>query len=344
MKNIGYISALLLSLCIASCSRENIAPLNLKVLGSNVLFTADGGVGSIQVASSGKISAISDRDWCTVVSDENIVTVTVTKNPGMEGRTAAVTISSDGAESVVPVTQEGCAILYDASELGQNLPYEGGNVTVKLKCNALPQIDIPDEAKSWLSYRLNKSSGTLTFTLLPSVDDLPRGAAVTVSSGGRSIVYHIGSYEREDVAGSWNLSVVNTYGKTQSNIAQVVPDAKDKNLFRLKGLVSYGIDLPLTYKGGVLKAMAGIFLGVNGAYSIYSAVLTKNGLLNWNPICSYNAYPSSVDGKFALVFGDSGTMEGDNINGIAYWAFKGTPSPANSVGYMELFYHLVLTK
>lgn len=61
---------------------------------------------TITATSTGVVTAKSSASWCTVTVASKVVTAKVTANSGGE-RAAEITVSADGKETIVPVTQAG---------------------------------------------------------------------------------------------------------------------------------------------------------------------------------------------------------------------------------------------
>lgn len=343
MKKIINTFVILCCILLASCSDDRESDISeLKIISSDVSFDAAGGSGAIKVDTKEAITATSSKDWCTVSIDGTMVNVTVPENNEMSARTAAVMITSGGLKTLIPVTQGGAITLYKKSELGHAFTYAGGSAIVSFKSSTNYKIEIPAEAKDWLSYTEDLEKGTLTFTVAPSIAKIPRGAAVKVICGLKTIVYNVGEYEIQDIAGDWRVSFNDGEDDLAGNI-KVVQNATQPTLFSLTGVSNY-FNLPLIFSQGVLSARVGVYLGRYASlYNIYTVALSEGGYLTWSPDVQYVAYPSSIDGEFALVFGDNGTMPGDVINGVLYWAFSGAVG-VGSAGSLERFLGITLSK
>lgn len=348
MKKIRNIILLVACVLSASCSDEETAH-RLEVMASNVAFSAMGGTGSIQVVAASEITAVSDKEWCKVSVEENVVKVFADENESLEGRTAAVIITAGSEDTLVPVSQEGCIVVFKKTELGQNLPYEGGSATVTLRSNKTCQITIPELAQEWLSCSWNAEKGELTFVAQPSVDDSPRGTSVTVTVGDKTIIYRVGSYAEKDIAGRWIVSFRNGDGETARKIVTFSPS--ENGTYYVSALSpDYGVPMPFVFENGAFRIKAGALLAEADDsqyhYFIYSTVLTENGFVNWDSEYSYTAYPTSTQsGKFALWFGSDIDLGDDAINGIAFWLFKTQPPTGSShAGGLEYFYNITMQR
>lgn len=80
----------------------------LTVAPTSLAFpkTADTTGKTVTATLTGAVTAKSSASWCTVTVSSKIVTAKVTANTGGE-RAAEITISADGKETIVPVTQAG---------------------------------------------------------------------------------------------------------------------------------------------------------------------------------------------------------------------------------------------
>lgn len=334
--------------CITSCGNDDYdykAPESLSVEKADLYFSSAQGTGSIEVASNNNmpLTATSSAEWCTVSVSGNTVTATVTDNFGMESRAGQIKLDNGTASTILSVTQEGLIMSYNKSELGHAFSYEGGSATVSFSSSSTFTVEIPADAKGWLTCTEDKENGTLTFVAAPSSDKTPRGAAVKVIVGTNVVTYNIGEYEMQDVAGTWHVTLVDGDGSPLGGNIKVAQDEEEPTIFYLQGVSGF-THLPVIFSEGTLRALAGLKIGTYAGFNIYTVVLTEGGYLNWSTNSQYVAYPTSIDGKFALVFGDNGSVEGDVVNGIAYWAFSGTPSSANNKGWLEQFNNIVLSK
>lgn len=339
MKHLSYIFIFLLSSLMMACSEDDKVA-DLTIQASQVTFDADGGQGSIQVSKPG-IEVKSDEDWCKVEADGNVVKVSVDANESIEGRSARVEISADGQSVHVPVTQKGNIFTCDDSELGQVLPYEGGSVTVHLKSVAPYEVIIPESAQGWLSYTKDTDNGTITFTATPDADKTPRGAEVTVKVGSKEIYYHIGSFEEQDIVGTYDVSYYDLDGEQHTGTTTI----QSNGSIYVMAVPDAGLAAPLVYEDGTLKIPSHVKVAsLRNGYSIYTTVLTTD-YIRFQSGFSYDAYPScSEDGKFAFAFGGFTPLTNEKTEGLYYYIFDGEPSNDTAVqGYFGLT-DLVLTK
>lgn len=346
MKKIINILALLLCTFVASCGDEdtNDDTSALKVLSSEVTFDAAGGTGSIKVAATGAITVESNKEWCQVTVKDNAVNVIVGENNDMSNRTAVVTISLGEVKTMVAVTQGPVVTFYRKSELGHVFTYAGGEATVYFSSTANYKVEIPENAQSWLTYTVNKENQTLTFTAAASAEKTPRGAAVKVVAGKKTIVYNIGEYEMKDIAGDWIVSFTDFDGQRLSGPITVTPVETNPTFFSLNGISGFFNGIAV-FEDNALRIKGGMKLGKYSIYFVYTAILSAGGYVSFSSLADYVAYPSSENGKFKLIFGDNGSFGDDAANGFAYQAFKTEPpSVAGNEGALEFFTDFVLSK
>lgn len=82
-------------------NKLTVAPTSL-----NFTNAVDSTSKTITATATGTVTAKSSASWCTVSVSSKTVTAKVTANSGDE-RTAEITISADGKETIVPVVQAG---------------------------------------------------------------------------------------------------------------------------------------------------------------------------------------------------------------------------------------------
>lgn len=80
-----------------------------------------------------------------------------------------------------------------------------------------------------------------------------------------------------------------------------------------------------------------------GRYNVYIVILSEGGYVSWDMSIQYVIYLSSISGELASVFGDSGSWDGDVVDGITHWAFSGAAG-TGSVGWLGRFNVLILSK
>lgn len=184
MKKIFYIIILFAAGLISACEKESsrtFEETQVEIKESNVVFTAAGGVGSIVVADDEKsVSVTSNESWCQVNVSGSTITVNVTPNLSMDGRTALVTLKSGEKVNYVPVSQEPVYLHLDNYN-GITFLGKGGVISFPYICDVEIPITVISEA-SWLSG--NASEGNINLTASLNTDFLNgRSATIKIVAG-----------------------------------------------------------------------------------------------------------------------------------------------------------------
>ncbi|MDR2948433.1 MAG: hypothetical protein LBV71_04440 [Prevotella sp.] len=194
----------------AGCSNDDkYAEIEeLKILRSDVIFDANGGSNTIEIAnvSGNALTAQSEDEWCTVNVSGNAVNVNVSPNNLLMGRSTRVHIT-DGSRSVsVPVTQTAgvFGILDNKDELLFSL--KGGSDKLTIDFHTLPVT--VEGTPDWLSYQIDEIDGDITIIFTAAPSSKPRMENIVVKSGAVSITIaakqsvipyesYIGTYKME---------------------------------------------------------------------------------------------------------------------------------------------------
>ena len=154
MKNVWNILVLCLCCVLAGCSDDDspIGGTAIQIESADLDFTAEGGEGSITVAGNGVISAVSDKDWCTVSVDGMTIHVTVAESQEITSRTALIAISAGADSREIPVVQAGALATLGDGPTSYVFGYDGGTFEYSFKSNVSYTVEIPEDAKAWISY------------------------------------------------------------------------------------------------------------------------------------------------------------------------------------------------
>lgn len=159
MRKYATILALLLCVCIVSCSDDSTNDAALTIAERNMDITAVGGTMTVTLSIEGE-EAVSDQSWCAPSVSGKTVTLALEPNVGLEGRTALVTVTK-GLESVAfPVTQPGNIVPVIQAD-GVEFDAHGGTQEIAVK-NALPFKVVLKDGVSWLTARVDGSTLVLT--------------------------------------------------------------------------------------------------------------------------------------------------------------------------------------
>lgn len=164
MKKIFYIIFLIVAIFMAGCEKENniaFEETQVPIAESNVTFSAAGGTNKIIVAESViSFEATSNEDWCQISKSGNTISVTVSQNINMLGRTALVTIKSGEKINFVPVFQQAVRLQL---ENYNNVTFKGSGETISIpyKCDVDASIKLVTDV-SWL--KATSSNGVISLT------------------------------------------------------------------------------------------------------------------------------------------------------------------------------------
>ena len=195
--------ALAAVMMIAACGKEeNLyqAPeKTIEIVGTDVVFNPEGGTGSINITSTGAVSAVSNKDWCVASVAGNVVSVAVSKWSGIENRNALVTLKS-GAYSVnVTVQQFGVQI--GLSETYKMITSKAQNVEVNLKSNV--ELDIKNDA-DWVT--ISTENGKIIATVTENNSGAVRSAEIGFAYGEMTGTFDIVQMVPVSRQTNWTLS------------------------------------------------------------------------------------------------------------------------------------------
>ncbi len=132
--------------------------------------------------------------WLSINSQLNakglsssIVSIDVKENTSYDGRVGQIKIKAARKESIITITQAQVdAILVNDTEI--SVGYQAGTINVKIRTNTNYSVDIPDEAKSWLSVVETKamSDETIVFSYTANEGE-KRSTLVSVLDNAGSI-------------------------------------------------------------------------------------------------------------------------------------------------------------
>ncbi|MDR2563515.1 MAG: hypothetical protein LBC98_06180 [Prevotellaceae bacterium] len=170
---------LCIGLIMAGCTKDKAEELDdrLKVIESQLDFTAAGGTGKIVLEQAG-LTVSSNAEWCTASVSENTVNVTVAQHAELPDRTAVVTVRSGNKSVNVPITQSGTRFIIDDTEIAA--PFTACTID-RLILSDLP-LDINIEPESdWI--HISIVADTLRLVIDENPDATSRTANISISSG-----------------------------------------------------------------------------------------------------------------------------------------------------------------
>ena len=340
MKKILYFLMPFLCAGLAGCSEDYVPAEGgiEKIESTDLNFTAAGGEGSITVDGFGWITAVSNRDWCEVRVEGTIVHVMVAESQEPTSRSAVVTISAEGKSVEVPVVQAGALVTLGDYESSHVFGYEGGTFTFSFESTTGYIIEIPEEAKSWISYVEDTDEEAaaegwtrLVFTAAPNEAEVLRGAEVSFSTGGRDILFSIVEMEATDIIGTWDCSYTGGDGSEMSGQIQIAEDRQYGGY--LMGELTLGAQIPVDFSNGQFAILGGQIVGMYGKYYVMTGITQNGGTsLNGQLVVS----PYWADGKLAINAGD--------LSSFYFSLYAIDPSAMQLAGYLEHYYNFTITK
>lgn len=363
MKNNTLLLYILLGVLgiLTSCSSDDYSPYisALKVVKSDVDFSATGGNGQITVSNDAAIASVeSSESWCNAtLADANSANVTVERNQNSDGRHAIVTIKGvNGGEVHVAVSQSGVQLTLEGSKrfLFNYSPSRGA---VKVETHSF-DVDISTDDNSWISARMVGDS--VLFTTEENNTNMYRGGYIYCSCGSRTDSILVMQAEKKDVYGEYEVigdaipEFDESYMATHLKLSLAPSDeeGKIKLIFpEVDATRSFGVnfnDSSLEF-----EYPAGLSLGTTyrhtafqtGDFDCFTSVFGTNmqgsSTLDYsNSNHSMTAYMTFENGQIVWRFKDNHSWTGVTTNGIAVTIITGIRS-YDSMAYLENPYMVI---
>ena len=152
----------------------------LEILSKSVVFTPQGGTGTIVVNTTAPLTARSDRGWIDVSVSGNCVTLTVQRNESIESRYSSITLRAGGASAEVTAQQFGINSSYAWDE-SYTFPFAGGSLTLPYGETGTVWVDVSE--LPWLTAAVDEENKTIEFTAARSIYNWERKGDVSVKFG-----------------------------------------------------------------------------------------------------------------------------------------------------------------
>lgn len=224
-----------LIILLAGCSDNKETPELLSIEKSE--FTVEAAAGNKTIATfdaRANWTAATDTDWLTVSPGSGIartgatITIAATENPALETRTGYVVINCGSESRTLTITQQKKEVITWQSRKQIFIGRNGGNVAFSFETNIdEPLVEIPDDAKGWLSRTETEMPGKLEFSVKPNNGGL-RKTSVKIgnSPGSVSIAALVVQTDTDET--NWE----NYYYTAGGDLKEVVPaDAQKLILF-----------------------------------------------------------------------------------------------------------------
>ena len=205
---------------IAACGKEeNLyqAPeKTIEIVGTDVVFNPEGGTGSINITSTGAVSAVSNKDWCVASVAGNVVSVTVPHWTGIENRYALVTLKC-GSYSVNVTVQQFGAVLGGVTGVEVVADAAGATQVVPVKANDTVSVSTDDD---WIT--VSEEDGNVTIVVAKNTVQATRFGKVSVSVGESVHEIPVKQYPEFVEEPSWTPGYGGRYRYNTTTLVEVV--------------------------------------------------------------------------------------------------------------------------
>ncbi len=178
---------------------------NITVVSQKLVFSPQGGSGSIVVEAESSVSATADRPWCNVSVSGMTITVTAPQWTGKENRYAKITIKS-GKDEISLTAQQFGEVLGGFNMTDISSPFEGTVQEFSFVSN-LPVTMTSD--KNWIHVAVDEEKQTVKITIDKNTESGTRTGLVNYSIGGHTGSFNVLQYPETVLAkDAWSASVV----------------------------------------------------------------------------------------------------------------------------------------
>lgn len=261
---LNIVSIILCMTMITGCdNEENISVSDLQILASEIHMDATGGKGYVEISSSKTVSArLTDTGWCSIEEiTDNKITINTQPNYGYSGRSSQLVITDGVKEEKLTVMQSGAVFVFEDSKWIQRVTNAATTLHVKQYGSFPCIVNIPEEARNWLSYKEDDNGKGGTFIITQNTSNNIRAAKITVTNGNRDFEYQILQYEVDDMLGTWNGQYTNDF-QTYYALKDVKITKEEDGTYSVANLAN---SQPYTLRGeaenNTLTFEAGQYLG-----------------------------------------------------------------------------------
>lgn len=263
-------------LIMASCSSEEdygYTHVNsISVVKSDVIFSAGGGEGYIEVEAPGDISLNYNPAWYQASVEGHRVNIKASTNERLVGRSSQLTIFCGSDSLNITVQQRGPVFKFSGDA-------EVGMKDVSAKNSYTLEHDIPlniTTSEKWLHATLDGDQ--LVMTADDNVTGHIRSGWVKYSKGefADSIKVRQFDYDK-DLSGKYDINYLDYNG---SSAVEPVTFGRNTEGNTIMTFDNYGLELPITVtSAGVLQILANQYCGQFYGYYIYSSFATDDGAI-----------------------------------------------------------------
>lgn len=356
----------LLAVMLTACSDDTTNPYaqgnSISIISADVQFDALAATGSVMVSAPNGISNVhSSSDWLTTSVSGSTITVNVTANESLEGRSARLTIYSGSDYVDVVVQQLGIDVAIIGSSV-VNVERAAQEYRLQVKHNVPIEIG---ETPDWVTAVMEGDELVLTFT--KNIGDEPREGYVNYSAANiLNSRIKVVQNSKEPLTGEYVFEYQTSgsaTGTKYTSDATIVKDSEGYKLILGTAIVkNYSIPLVVTNTedGYIVNIYSASYM--NGTYALNGANYDVVAL-----IMGYSSSPTSVtrtysktinieaqteelkdeEYRFKYAFGDNKCWNGYTIHGIRIALFSATPygsSTYNSTVLATYYYPTLYKK
>lgn len=341
----------LFSICAAivlaamGCTKEE--PFNpydkvpsVKIVSSDVLFDAAADQGTIVVEAESAFTAELDADWCSMSVSGNTITVSVTENGSVQGRSAVVVIKC--GEDVVKTTvqQKGLVFSFGAGSSIITNNDEAHTLTYDFQSNVA--LNFKTEA-DWLS--IDVKDGSMDVNIAKNATGHMRNAWLYYSSD--TFADSLKVTQIDPVKDLTGLCYFGGYSTSTGKLTAVFCDTKEvtgSSIVLYDESDDWTIPFDLDPKTLTVKVRGGQYLGTYSSYYIYSVL--------WDGDAGYLTYATTVtmtghleleedeDGYYTMCYFEADGSWTYSPNIFSFHAFtEQSATTANRKGNLMAFYY-----
>jgi hypothetical protein len=356
---------MMLALGFTACSDETSNPYakesSISIVSSDIEFSALPATGQITVSAPNGISKVETQsDWVTTSVSGNTVTVNVTANESLEGRSARLAIYSGTDHADVVVQQLGIDVAIIGSP---EVKVERGaqEYRVQLRHNVPVEFG---ETPDWLTATLDGDQLILNFT--KNTGDEPRTCNLTYHVGNLMESYiTVTQNSKESLTGDYlfEYQTSGTVGATKYQAEATITKGEEGYKLNLKTNEAKDYFIPLTVTntedGYIVNISSASYMG--GKYTLegtdYDVVALVMGYKS-SPNSVTRTYDSAVsiqaeteelkgeEYRFKYAFGDNKCWPNYTIHGLRIALFSATPygSKTYNSTFLATYYYPTLYK
>ena len=330
MRKFNFILIILGCMLFAmSCSDDNkvVEESPLKVVESNVVFTAAGGNGTIKVTSTTPVASVtSSDDWCKVsVSGSDAISVNVGQYAGTESRNSLVTITDKNSNEVhIAVSQSG--FVFSVDEDKHVIKDAEGTYFVPM-VHSLAATAVADS--SWLKASVVGDSLVLKATANTTGD--VRSSYVRCECSGNKDSVLVVQGETSDILGNYYFAGTLRDGSV-GYIASELVQKTDGSLAVDFPALDWEAPVAVSSDGLSFNLAGGTYLGtytevdtttnVKTLSYIYTVLWdTDQGYIAWSPDYSFTCDFDGTAGSGIGVFRDNGSWSGYVVSALRFEEF-----------------------